>query len=218
MSQINYKITLIGNSGVGKTSLFKKLYTGIFHEKNISTIGVEKTTMDVTIDTENKDGKKEKKSFSISLFDTAGQEKFKSITFNYFKGSDGILLIYDITSRQTFDQISYWIDNIKEAIDSKENSKYTIILIGNKLDLIDEANFKRQVTEEEAMDTCEKYDLFWGGEHSTKKIELEDLNKLFGEYVGEIYKKVGEKVNKKQKFIKVDNYKKKKKGCFGFFY
>ena len=92
MSSINYRFILIGNSGVGKTSFFRKLSTGEFYEKNISTIGIEKKTFNLDINMDN-NGKPENKKFDIYLFDTAGQEKFRAITFNYFKGTDGILLI-----------------------------------------------------------------------------------------------------------------------------
>ena len=213
---ITYKIMIIGDSSVGKTCLFKKLSSGTFHDKNISTIGVEKVTLDYKIDVENKkDGKKEKKSFSISLFDTAGQEKFRAVTFSYYKESDGILLLYDITKKDSFDQVSFWIDSIKEAIDSKESSKYAVILIGNKLDLVGEDDKERQVWEKEAMDACDKYDLIWGGELSTKDIEPEKLNELFEGYVREIYQAVGVKKFKKQTTKQIGKYKKKKSGCFG---
>ena len=104
MSKNTYKFILIGNSTVGKTCLFRKLSTGEFMDKSIASIGVEKVSLDVTINVDKND-KKEKKDFDISLFDTAGQEKFRSITFSYYKGSDGILLLYDITNRNTFDNI-----------------------------------------------------------------------------------------------------------------
>ena len=212
---INYKFILIGNSGVGKTSIFRKLSTGEFHEKNISTIGIEKKSLDVSIDID-KDGKKEKKTFNISFFDTAGQEKFRAVTLSYYKETDGILLLYDITDRKSFDNVSKWVDSIKEAIEGNE-SKYAIILIGNKLDLVEEEKKERQVTEEEAKEACETYKMIWGGERSTKTIKFEELNELFAEYVKEVYKKVGIKVTGKQTSKKIGNYKKKKKGCLGIF-
>ena len=212
---INYKFILIGNSGVGKTSIFRKLSTGEFHEKNISTIGIEKKSLDVSIDID-KDGKKEKKTFNISFFDTAGQEKFRAVTLSYYKETDGILLLYDITDRKSFDNVSIWVDSIKEAIEGNE-SKYAIILIGNKLDLVEEEKKERQVTEEEAKEACETYKMIWGGERSTKTIKFEELNELFAEYVKEVYKKVGIKVTGKQTSKKIGNYKKKKKGCLGIF-
>jgi len=212
---INYKFILIGNSGVGKTSIFRKLSTGEFHEKNISTIGIEKKSLDVSIEID-KDGKTEKKTFNISFFDTAGQEKFRAVTLSYYKETDGILLLYDITDRKSFDNVSIWVNSIKEAIEGNE-SKYAIILIGNKLDLVEEEKKERQVTEEEAKDACETYKMIWGGERSTKTIKFEELNELFAEYVKEVYKKVGIKVTGKQTSKKIGNYKKKKKGCLGIF-
>ena len=212
---INYKFILIGNSGVGKTSIFRKLSTGEFHEKNISTIGIEKKSLDVSIEID-KDGKTEKKTFNISFFDTAGQEKFRAVTLSYYKETDGILLLYDITDRKSFDNVSIWVDSIKEAIEGNE-SKYAIILIGNKLDLVEEEKKEREVTEEEAKEACETYKMIWGGETSTKTIKFEELNELFAEYVKEVYKKVGIKVTGKQTSKKIGNYKKKKKGCLGIF-
>ena len=212
---INYKFILIGNSGVGKTSIFRKLSTGEFHEKNISTIGIEKKSLDVSIEID-KDGKTEKKTFNISFFDTAGQEKFRAVTLSYYKETDGILLLYDITDRKSFDNVSIWVNSIKEAIEGNE-SKYAIILIGNKLDLVEEEKKERQVTEEEAKEACETYKMIWGGERSTKTIKFDELNELFAEYVKEVYKKVGIKVTGKQTSKKIGNYKKKKKGCLGIF-
>ena len=195
---INYKFILIGNSGVGKTSFFRKLSTGDFYDKNISTIGIEKKTFNLDINIDN-NGKSEKKQFEIYLFDTAGQEKFRAITFNYFKGTDGILLIYDIADKSTFESVENWISSIREAIGTNSNeSKYATILIGNKLDLIEEQLKERAVTEEEASEICKKYDIVWGGEKSIKSISFEELTKLFEDYVIDIYKRVGEKKSVKQ--------------------
>ena len=122
MSQINYKIILIGDSGVGKTSFFRKLYTGEFSEKNISTIGIEKKSFDLEIEV-NKEGAKVKEKFALSLFDTAGQEKFRAVTLNYFKGSDGIFLLYDITRKTSFEQVTVWINSIRESLGNDKNAK-----------------------------------------------------------------------------------------------
>ena len=212
---INYRFILIGNSGVGKTSFFRKLSTGEFYEKNISTIGIEKKTFNLDIPIDNK-GKSENKKFDISLFDTAGQEKFRAITYNYFKGTDGILLIYDITDEKSFTSVENWITSIREAIGNNNNeSKYAIVLIGNKLDLVEEQLKEREVTEEEASDICQKFDMLWGGEKSIKSIGLEELTKLFEEYVVNIYKKVGEKTNAKQNSKKLakGRARPKQNGC-----
>ena len=209
---INYKFILIGNTGVGKTSIFRYLSTGEFVENNISSIGIDKKTLDFSIEVlENK--KKVKKSFSISLFDTAGQEQFKSVTFSYFKGSDGILLLYDITNRLSFDNIEMWVNDIRDAIDSKAQSRYAIILIGNKFDLVKENESNRKITEQEAKNACEKYKMVWGGERSIKDINYEELNELFKTYVGYIYDEIGEKKVGKQKVRNIKKYKKKPTFC-----
>ena len=216
MSEINYKIILIGNSGVGKTSFFRKLSTGEFYEKNISTIGVEKRTLDLDIDVK-KNGKKEKTKFKISLFDTAGQEKFRAVTHNYYKESDGILLLYDITDKTSFEHVKSWIESIKDTLGKKKESKYSIILIGNKLDLVEENSNERKVTEDEAKQICKEYEMKWGGEQSMKSISFDELTKLYGEYVEEIYNVVGENSFAQQKLKKGMKYKQPKRGCLGYF-
>ena len=102
MSAINYRIILIGNSGHGKTLFFRKLSTGEFYEKNISTIGIEKKTLCLDLDVSNNEGQIVNKKFNISLFDTAGQEKFRAVTLNYYKGTDGVLLVYSINWKIKF--------------------------------------------------------------------------------------------------------------------
>ena len=215
MSSINYKFVLIGNSGAGKTSFFRKLSTGEFYEKNISTIGVEKKTFELNLDILNDEGKTEKKSFVIGLFDTAGQEKFRAITHNYYKGSDGILLIYDIDDKSSFESIEMWIESIRQNMGSNDVSKYAMVLIGNKSDLIEEEIKERKVTEDEAKQICEKYDIIWGGEQSIRSIGFEELRKLFDEYVIKIYKKIGEKKSWKES-VKIKNIKKKETKKKGF--
>ena len=212
MSKIEYKFILIGNSGVGKTSILKFLSTGVFPTEIISTIGVDKKTLNVSVEVEE-NNKKIKKDFIISLFDTAGQEKFRSIAATYYRGSDGILLLYDITDRNSFESIEMWINSIIESIGKKVDSKYVILLIGNKLDLVNEDSSKREVEEQEAIDICKKFKLLWGGERGIKSLKFEELNELFAEYVKQIYNEIGEKKGKEQKAKSIKKYKFKKKCC-----
>ena len=203
--KIEYKVILIGNSAVGKTSLFKKLTTGQFSEKNISTIGMDKKTLEVEIESNGK------KPVEISLVDTAGQERFRAITKNYFKESDGVLLLYDVTNIESFKNVEIWIESIHESLGNHKDSKYVIFLIGNKIDLIGVDGKERMVTEEEAKNICQEKDLVWGGECSVKNIEFSELQEKFQNYVKVIYDKVGEKIVTTQVVKKMDNYKKKKK-------
>ena len=209
-SSIDYKVVLIGNSGVGKTSLFKKITTGQFSEKNISTIGMDKKTLNLEIEV-NQDNQIVKKEVNVSLVDTAGEERFRSITKNYFKESDGILLLYDVTNKESFKNVETWIKSIHESLGNHRNSKYIIILIGNKIDLIGVDGKEREVSTEEGENTCKEKDLVWGGECSVKNIEFDELEKKFQGYVKLIYDKVGEKVTK-QNSKNLDQYRKKKKG------
>ena len=205
---IEYKFILIGNEGVGKTSIFRKLSTGEFNETNISTIGVEKKTFFINIKTKDK---KDKNTKTI-LFDTAGQEKFRAVTKTYYKGSDGILLIYDITDKESFESVENWIKSINEQMGNSTDSKYAIFLIGNKLDLLNVDGGERVVSEEEAKGACDKFGMIWGKELSTKNIKFEEITKLFESFVQIIYDKFREKQNKNQQKKKLGKYK-QKKGC-----
>ena len=180
---IFYKIILLGNSGIGKTSFFDILSTGRFYEINIFRRGLNNRTFYVDIIND----KEEKKSINVHLFDTAGQERFRSILANYYKGSQGALLIYDISDRSTFDSVEIWVNSLNETLNDTIDTKCVIILIGNKSDLIDSDDKKREVTEEEAKIVCEKFNLIWGGEISVKNIEYEEIRKLFETYVKQIY-------------------------------
>ena len=213
MSSLNYKIVLIGNSSVGKTALFRKIETGEFYDRNISTIGIGKKTLYMDIEEDN-NVKKIKKNICVSLYDTAGQEKYKATTLNYFKGADGIILMYDITNRGSFDNIEEWINSIKESIGNAHSLEYIIMLIGNKLDLVDEDEQNRTVKEDEAEDICHKFNMIWGGEISIKNIKYDDLIKLFNQFIEKIYKIIGEKYKDKQKLNAIKNYKNiKERGC-----
>ena len=201
-NKLSYKMTLLGDTGVGKTSLFKKLVKGIFDPNCISTIGVDRKTLNFKINTS--DGEKEAE---ITLYDTAGQEKFRSISVSYFRESKGLIMIYDITKYETFEHLGEWLDDVIENLGNKEN--YLIILLGNKIDMIDENKDKRQVEEKEAKDYCTTNNILWGGEVSAKDFDLEKLKSLFQEFIEEMYKKIGNSsVKKEETTLSVSNKKK----------
>ena len=211
MSQddLEYKIILIGNGMVGKTCLFRKLKTGDFLDTNISTIGVEKVSFDINIT--NKQN--QKKKIDVSLFDTAGQEKFRAVTRQYFKGTDGVLLLYDITNRDSFENVEIWINSLSESIENTKDTKYVIILYGNKTDLIGKLGKKREVEEEEAYNICQQFNMTWGGEISIKEYSKDELMKLFEKNIQEIYDIIGERSKNNQKVKKIKKHTKKKKCC-----
>lgn len=128
-----FKLILIGDSGVGKTSILMKFSDNAFTESFISTIGVDFKTKYVELD----NGKITK----LQLWDTAGQERFRTITSSYYRGTNGIILVYDISNQKSFENIQHWCEEIKNA----GAKNLPMILVGNKADLLS----KRQVSYEE---------------------------------------------------------------------
>ena len=188
MFEVEYKIILLGDLGSGKTSFFKKINIDIFINANYRTILLNEKRLNLKLEI-NKNETIESKDFKMNLHDTGGQEKYLAISSLYYKGVNGVLLIYDITNRASFDSLQIWKDSIKEHCG--EFDKYAFVLIGNKLDLIEENNQKRAVTEEEAQEFCNKNEILWGGEISIKNIKGNEFKELFEEYIKKIYEKVG---------------------------
>ena len=209
--RIKYKIILVGNTSVGKTSLYKKLTTGEFISGNMSTIGMDQATLYSDLEIKNQD-KIEKLKFEILLVDTAGQEKFRSITKTYFKQADGILLLYDITNRESFEQIKLWMDSLDEALGDHKTEQYMVFLLGNKLDLLN-GKASREVEEEEAKQKCIELGFNWGGEISCKTFSQEQLTKKMDEFTEKLYKTLGIKRTGKQKAREIKPVIKKKKKC-----
>lgn len=116
-----YKGVMIGDSGVGKTALLMRFCERVFEDNYVSTIGV-----DVKKRVLNVDGHKVK----LQLWDTAGQERFRTITQSYYRGADGIVIVFDLTDMESFTNVKHWVKDINRTNDSS-----TKILVGNKLDL-----------------------------------------------------------------------------------
>jgi small GTP-binding protein len=196
--EIEYKLILLGDTSVGKTCLFKKITTGVFLDKNVSTVGIDRRTIDMKCEFDE-NGKKIEKNISISLTDTAGQERFKAITRSYYKGSDAAILIYDITDKKTFNHVKEWIESIQNSLGNLNNNNYIIFLMGTKIDLVESQKKEREVEEEEAKNKCKEFKIEWGGECSNKTFSDEKFKEIFKEYVQIIYKKIGfRKVVKQQ--------------------
>ena len=185
-----YKVILVGDSTIGKTSFFKKITSGLFYEKNVSTIGYDRKTLDFEITTQE-NGKEVKKYISINLTDTAGQERYFSITQSYFKGSSGVFLLYSITDQKSFRNLERWLTTVKKNIGNYENNKHLIFLLGTKLDLVEKDESLREVTEKEAIEFCEKNDLKWLGEYSSKDISKEELKEMLTNISKQLYETIG---------------------------
>lgn len=130
-----FKLLLIGDAGVGKSSVLLRFTDDSFDEHLQSTIGV-----DFKVKMLNVQGK----VIKATVWDTAGQERFRTLTSSYYRGAQGIILTYDVTRRETFDHLSQWLDEVS-AYTSGGGKDVVKLLVGNKVDRADE----RQVTRKE---------------------------------------------------------------------
>ena len=136
------KMMLIGDSNVGKSSLMLKFTDDIFDIEGCPTIGI-----DFKIKTTELNNNKVK----IQILDTAGQERFRSITNSHYRNAMGIILVYDVCSEQSFNNIELWLDNVNKFTTGPINK----ILVGNKIDLSD----KRVISYERGLEISNKYGL-----------------------------------------------------------
>jgi len=129
-----FKLILIGSSGVGKSSILQRYVQKIFNTEYTCTIGVDFFMKTINI---------RDKSIKLQLWDTAGTEKFKSITTGYYRGANAAFVVFDLTSKPSFDSVSEWIENYYKY--SNPDSEKHVVLIGNKSDLKE----NREITQEQ---------------------------------------------------------------------
>ena len=122
--EYEYKIIALGDSGVGKTSIFKRFAHNKFDEDTLSTIGLAFAEKELTL--------KNKDKIKLKLVDTGGQERYRALTKSYYKNADGVLLVFAHNDQESFDHIIDWIKSFDENTNDKDIPKY---LIGNKNDL-----------------------------------------------------------------------------------
>ena len=169
------KVVIVGDSGVGKTNLIKRFVTNSFNQNSKATVGVEFLSKSYRINDQ---------VFKIEMWDTAGQERYKSITAAYYKGAKGALIVYDITQKTTFENISKWMTEIKE----KSSKDMKVMIIGNKTDLKDE----RQVTTEEA--SLKAQDL-GAPIMETSALDASNVKEAFYDLMKEMYKEIRKKLD-----------------------
>lgn len=201
-NDINLKILILGDSAVGKTTLLLKYVDGYFPTMYVATIGVEYKIKKININGID---------INLQIWDTAGQERFSGITKNFIKGADGIIYVYDITKKSSFDNLKKWIFQSEETTEGFQK-----IIIGNKYDLKD----KRQVTNDSLKKFCQTRNI-QGMEISAKTDYnvhecFETLTKLIikgksKEQLINLYSEAGK--NKGNKIMGDNSIKSKKKCC-----
>ena len=193
------KLMVIGETRVGKTSLIKKYTRDIFGGTYLTTVGIDFQEKIIKIDD---------KSIKLQIWDTAGEERFRNIAKNYFNTSDGFLLVYDITSKETLDKLDYWYEQIKE--NAPENTKY--ILVGNKSDLEN----KREINIKDGDIFAKKYNINF---FETSAKEGTNVHKVFEMLSSEIMRDINQKGHKNKEasqVLKKNKKTSKAKCCQGY--
>ena len=196
--EINLKILILGDSSVGKTSLLLKYADGYFPTIYVATIGVEYKIKKININGAD---------INLQIWDTAGQERFRSITKNFMKGADGIMYVYDITQKSSFDNLKSWIRSSEESTEG-----FKKLIAGNKSDL----EIDRVVQKESLTKYCEDKNIK-GLEVSAKtgskvneafetlarlivgKMSKEEIIKKYSEVARDRGLSINDKENKKEK-------------------
>ena len=195
------KVVVVGDSGVGKTNLIKRFISNTFSANTKATVGVEFLYKSYKIN---------EQAFKVEIWDTAGQERYKSITAAYYKGAKGALVVYDTTQKSSFENVDKWMTEIKE----RGSPDIKIMLVGNKIDLVDE----REVKREEGLSKAKNYEIPM---MEASALDSTNVKEAFFDLLKEMYKDLSKKIDivenqndKGREGIQLETTEEKtKKGC-----
>ena len=188
------KLILVGMSGAGKTNIINNIINEKFNPANLSTTSSTYVEKEISYGNKN---------YKLEIWDTAGQEKFKSLTKIFIEESKIVLFVYDITSRKSFDEIDFWVNSVKELLGEKP----VFGLVGNKNDLY----LNEEVKVEEGEKKAEEIKATFG---LTSAKTGYGIKEIINELIKECDKKIKEGVfDDANAFYKLNNSNKKKKCC-----
>ena len=194
---IKLKGILLGHTAVGKTTFFNYIL-GVDNSNIISTVGIDSLIINAEVNKEN---------VFFQLYDTAGQEKFRSLPRNYYNQVDGILVFFDVTNEESFKTVDNWIEDIKEFGDMKD---FEMILIGNKIDNTEE----RIISKKQAKEKANKYGIKYFESCCLKGLNIyELLNEIIFEAYNKYYEKISRGEKKIENNLRTKNTAKKRKCC-----
>lgn len=175
-----FKLLLIGNSGVGKSCILMRYADNSFTENFFNTIGVDFKIKTITLNDQ---------VIKMQIWDTAGQDRFRTLTSSYYRGAHGIIIVYDVTNRDSFDNVRQWMQEIEKFASENVNK----LLVGNKSDLEEQ----REVTYDEGVELAKKYDIPFLEVSAKNSIHIDDT---FTTMASEIQARfLKEKTHKKDK-------------------
>ena len=189
-SDITIKLLLIGNAYVGKTLIVQKFIDNTFSKSTVSTIGVDLQSKVIDIN-----GKKVK----YLIWDTAGEDRMKTMTYSYYRGCHVILVVFDVTERKSFQNVTTWV----ECIDKFAKSNVLRILVGNKTDLED----KRVVSTEEGKELAAQNGLKY---YEISALTITGLHEMFEDVAKEYVEIYEQKAYKNFQLKKMENPKKRR--------
>ena len=192
-----YKILLLGDISVGKSCLLLRYCDNSYQESHLATIGLDFRVRIATLD--------DKRKIKVQIWDTAGQDRFRAITRNYYRGSNGILLIYDVTEEKSFEHIRDWIAKIRD----EASEDIIIYLVANKID----NNNKRIITNEEGKKLAQEFKIAYY--ETSAKCSI-GVDKVFEDLIKEMDDRYLESHQDEMQSVKInknENVKKKKKCC-----
>ena len=181
IKKIPLKITMVGNSSVGKTSIIKRYFENKFEINSTEpTISAFYHCKNIKIDPFTE--------AELQIWDTAGQEKYRSLTKNYLLNANGILIVFDLGDEKSFNALDSWIEEINNAIDEK---KVTIILVGNKSDLPEQ-----KINKDDALAYAKKHNMKYLNVSAKDGINIEYLFEIMG---SDCIKKIQDEQNNNEK-------------------
>ena len=189
------KIITLGNSAVGKSSFILKYIDNSFTLYYTATLGIDFKQKKIKL----KDGR----DVRLRIFDTAGQERYKSVSASFIKKADGVILIYDIGDLESFEAVENWIKSIREI----GKDKLPIILVGNKCDLSDD---KRQVSLKEGQDKANEFNIPF---YETSCKEGINIKEVFEKLIDDIIEKGNKNLMGEFKILNKGKKGKKKEKC-----
>jgi small GTP-binding protein len=166
VTTIDLKITIVGNSGVGKTSIIHKFIDRDFDEKITATISATFKSKKIKIDPFTE--------ANLRIWATAGQERYRSLTPNYIRGSNGILVVFDLAKMNSFEELDKWMETIRNVIAENKIEK---ILVGNKSDLPEE---EKEVTNEMATKYADEHNMKYFSVSAKEGINIDILFEQLG--------------------------------------